>query len=89
MIELLGGLTSVLAATENASGLVYVGIGLMSFGLGASGIGEGYVCGKTMEAMGRNPEMYSKLRTGMILGCALTETTAIYSLLLCILMLFL
>ena len=41
-----------------------------------------------MEAMGRNPEMYSKLRTGMILGCALTETTAIYSLLIALLMLF-
>ncbi len=71
-----------------AADFAYIGIGLMGIGLGASGIGEGYVCGKTVEAMGRNPEMYSKLRTSMILGCALTETTAIYSLLMCILMLF-
>lgn len=85
-MDILLNLVNVLASDPN--GMVYIGIGLMSFGLGASGIGEGYVCGKTMEAMGRNPEMYSKLRTGMILGCALTETTAIYSLLIALLMLF-
>lgn len=85
-MDILLNLVNVLAS--DAAGMVYIGIGLMSFGLGASGIGEGYVCGKTMEAMGRNPEMYSKLRTGMILGCALTETTAIYSLLIALLMLF-
>ncbi len=84
-MDILMNLVNVLA---DAGGMVYIGIGLMSFGLGASGIGEGYCCGKTMEAMGRNPEMYSKLRTGMILGCALTETTAIYSLLIALLMLF-
>ena len=56
-------------------------------GLG-SGIGEGFICGKAMEGMARNPEMYSKLRTGMILGCALTETTCIYGLLIAILCLF-
>ncbi len=85
-MDILLNLVNVLASDPN--GMVYIGIGLMAFGLGASGIGEGYVCGKTMEAMGRNPEMYGKLRTGMILGCALTETTAIYSLLIALLMLF-
>ena len=83
MVELLN-LVSVLAVDPFA----YIGIGLMSIALAGSGIGEGYVCGKTVESMGRNPEMYSKLRTSMILGCALTETTAIYGLLLSILMLF-
>ena len=83
MVELLN-LVSVLAADPFA----YIGIGLMGIALAASGIGEGYVCGKTVESMGRNPEMYSKLRTSMILGCALTKTTAIYALLMSILMLF-
>ena len=85
-MDILLNLVNVLAS--DPTGMVYIGIGLMAFGLGDSGIGEGYVCGKTMEAMGRNPEMYGKLRTGMILGCALTETTAIYSLLIALLMLF-
>ena len=46
------------------------------------------ICAKAMEGMSRNPEMFAKLRTGMILGCALTETTGIYGLLIAILCLF-
>ena len=46
-----------------------------------SALGEALVCAKTVEGMSRNPEMYSKLRTSMILACALVETTAIYALL--------
>lgn len=53
-----------------------------------SALGEALVCAKTVEGMSRNPEMYSKLRTSMILACALVETTAIYALLVAILILF-
>lgn len=53
-----------------------------------SAIGEGWICAKTVDGIARNPDAYSKLRTTMILGCALTETTAIYSLLIAILCLF-
>ena len=54
-----------------------------------SAIGEAWVVCHAIDGMSRNPEMYSKLRTVMILGCALVETTAIYSLLIAILCLFL
>jgi F-type H+-transporting ATPase subunit c len=53
-----------------------------------SALGEAWVCAKTVDGMSRNPEMYSKLRTNMILACALVETTAIYSLLISFLILF-
>ena len=53
-----------------------------------SALGEALVCSKTVDGMSRNPEMYGKLRTTMILACALVETTAIYSLLVAILILF-
>lgn len=56
--------------------------------VGPSAIGEGWICAKTVDGIARNPDAYSKLRTTMILGCALTETTAIYSLLIAILCLF-
>ena len=56
--------------------------------VGCSAIGEGLVCCKSIEGMSRNPEMFGKLRTTMILGCALVETTGIYSLLIAILCLF-
>jgi F-type H+-transporting ATPase subunit c len=65
--------------------LKYIGAGLAVLtGLG-SGIGEGNLCASAMDGMSRNPEMYGKLRTGMIIGCALTETTGIYGLLIAIL----
>ena len=57
-------------------------------GVMPSTLGEGLVCAHAIDGMSRNPEMYSKLRTTMILACALVETTAIYSLLISILILF-
>ena len=59
-------------------------------GLGAigPGIGEGIAVGKALEGMARQPEMASTLRTNMILGCAITETTGIYSLVIALLLMF-
>ena len=67
-----------------------LGAGLC-MGLGAIGpaIGEGNAVGKALEAMARQPEMAGNLRTNMILGCAITETTGIYSLVIALLLLFL
>ena len=67
-----------------------IGSGLC-MGLGAIGpaIGEGNAVGKALEAMARQPEMAGNLRTNMILGCAITETTGIYSLVIALLIMFL
>ena len=66
-----------------------LGAGLC-MGLGAIGpaIGQGNAVGKALEAMARQPEMAGTLRTNMILGCAITETTGIYSLVIALLLLF-
>ena len=66
-----------------------LGAGLC-MGLGAIGpaIGEGNAVGKALEGMARNPETAGKLRTNMILGCAITETTGIYSLVISLLLMF-
>ena len=53
-----------------------------------SAIFEGVICSHAIDGISRNPDAYGKIRTSMILGCALTETTAIYALLVAILMLF-
>ena len=53
-----------------------------------SAVFEGVICAHAVDGISRNPEAYSKIRTTMILGCALTETTAIYALLVAILILF-
>ena len=66
-----------------------LGAGLC-MGIGAIGpaIGEGNAVGKALEGMARQPEAAGDLRTNMILGCAITETTGIYSLLIAFLILF-
>ncbi len=62
----------------------------LCMGIGAIGpaIGEGNAVGKALEGMARQPEMAGTLRTNMILGCAITETTGIYSLVISLLILF-
>ena len=59
-------------------------------GVGAIGpaIGEGNAVSKALEGMARQPEAAGNLRTTMILGCAITETTGIYALLIAFLILF-
>ena len=66
-----------------------IGAGLC-MGIGAIGpaIGEGNAVGKALEGMARQPETAGTLRTNMLLGCAITETTGIYSLLIAFLILF-
>lgn len=70
-------------------GLKYVGAALAVLTGFGSGIGEGMICARAIDGMARNPQMYSKLRTSMILGCALDETTGIYGLVIAILCLVL
>ena len=66
-----------------------IGAGLC-MGIGAIGpaIGEGNAVGKALEGMARQPEAAGDLRTNMILGCAITETTGIYALVVALLILF-
>ena len=63
----------------------------LCMGIGAigPGVGEGIAVGKALEGMARQPEMAGTLRTNMILGCAITETTGIYSLVVSLLLMFL
>jgi len=68
--------------------LYFIGAGIAMISCGFSAIGEGLLCAHAIDGMSRNPEMYGKLRTTMILGCALVETTGIYCLLIAILCLF-
>ena len=58
----------------------YIAQGLIILAMMGTAIGEGYLVGKTMEAIGRNPEVGDSLFTKMIIGLALCESTAIYAL---------
>lgn len=53
-----------------------------------TGIGEAWVASKGVEGVSRNPEAEGKIRTTMILGIALTETVALYGLLVSLMLIF-
>ena len=53
-------------------------------GIGA-GVGIGIATSKAVDAIARQPEADGKIRTSLILGCALAEATAIYGFVIAIL----
>ena len=71
-----GGGTSVDAAKALALGL---GTG---FGAIGPGIGVGYIFGKVIESVTRQPEMRGEIQSIMWLGFALTEAIVFYALLM-------
>ena len=69
-------------------GLIAIGASIAILaGLG-TGIGEGIAASKAIEAVGKNPDAEGKIRTMMILGIGLTETVAIYGMLIAFLIMF-
>jgi F-type H+-transporting ATPase subunit c len=69
------------AAGGGASGLIAlgagIGMGLAAFGVG---LGQGRATAAAMESIGRNPNSAEKLFTPFILGLALMEALALYTL---------
>lgn len=59
---------------------IFIAKGLCILAMFGTAIGQGYLIGKTMEAIGRNPEAEGMLFSKMIIGVAMTETTAIFAL---------
>ena len=48
-------------------------------GIGA-GLGISFATGKAVDAIARQPEAAGKIQTSLLIGCALAEATAIYGL---------
>ncbi len=60
----------------------------MGIGAIGPGLGEGTAVSKACEAIGRQPESKGAVTSTMIMGCAIAETTGIYSLVVAILLIF-
>lgn len=56
-------------------------------GIGA-GIGIGLATAHAVDAIARQPEASKDIRSSMLIGCALAEATAIYGLLVAIMLIF-
>jgi F-type H+-transporting ATPase subunit c len=70
-----------------AARLLAAGIAV-GFGAIGSGIGEGIAAGRALAAMARNPSLKDELFTRMIIAMAITESTALYALVITFLILF-
>lgn len=90
--------TTVAQAQEQAAGIagedirvackliasaVAIGVGMLG-----AGLGEGFAAGKACEAISRAPEHSGVLTRTMLIGQAVTESTAIYALVISLLILF-
>ncbi len=62
----------------------------IAIALGAIGpaLAIGWLAGKAMEAIGRNPEASGKIQTAMILAIAFCEAIAIYALVVALIIKF-
>jgi len=62
----------------------------LAMGLGAlgPGIGIGLIAYGALQAIGRNPEARGPIMTNMILGLAMAEAVAIYTLVVAIILIF-
>ena len=74
--------------TFTNKGLDHLGAGLATTGCLGAGIGQGFSAGKANEALSRNPEMLRRIQTVFIVGAAIAESGAIYSLLVALILLF-
>ena len=78
-------LTAIMALLTSADGLQAIGAGIAGLtGFGAA-IAMGIIGGKSVDGIARQPEAANKIRSSMMLGLAFAETTAIYGVLVAIL----
>ena len=68
-------------------GMALLGAGIAM--IAGPGIGQGIAASKGAESVGRNPEAAGKIRSIMVLGIAMAETTGIYALIIALLLIFL
>jgi F-type H+-transporting ATPase subunit c len=94
MSQVIHALSQILTADNNSSIVfddhlgAYIGAGFSMIGACGAGIGQGYAAGRACDAVGRNPEVESKIRTMLIVGCAIAETSCIYALIISIILIF-
>ena len=60
--------------------IIAIGAGIAVLGSFGAGIGIGLATSKAVEGIARQPEASGKITSALILGCALAEATAIYGL---------
>lgn len=71
-----------------ALGMTALGAGIAALACIGGGIGTGNATAKAVESVARQPEASDKITKVLVIGGALSEATAIYGLLVAILLIF-
>ena len=69
-------------------GYIAIGAALCLLSCAAADLGMGLATGKAVEAVARQPEASGKINSILLLGLALTESTAIYGFVSALIMMF-
>ena len=75
-------------ANSLVRGLAAIGAGIAVLAAVGPGISEGMCAASAVSSVGRNPDAYKKIRSTMLLGCAIAETTGIYGFVTGLLLIF-
>ena len=73
----------------DTSSMIAIGAGIAALTGAGAGLGIGIAAGKASDAIARQPEAENKIIKILLLGCALAESTAIYGLVVALLIMFL
>lgn len=73
-----------------AKAAAYIGAAfVMAIGSISPAYGQGLVCAKACESIGKYPESAGNIKNSMLLGMGLIETSAIYAFVIALLLIFL
>ena len=68
--------------------LLPIGVALCLLSCMGAGLGMGFATAKAVDSVGRQPEASGKINSILLLGLALTESTAIYGFVTALIMMF-
>lgn len=74
------------AASTDISSLKFIGAGLTMLGALGTSLGQGFIGGKSLEALSRNPEISDQIFKQYIISAAICESVAIYCLIITLIM---
>lgn len=69
-------------------GSIAIGAGIAALACAGAGAGMGIATGMACQAVARQPEASGKINTMLLLGLALTESTAIYGFVTALIIIF-
>lgn len=72
----------------DAASAALIGMGLAAAGFAGAGIGIGFIFGKMIEAVARQPEAEGRIAKYMWIGFALVEAVALYGILIALMIKF-